>query len=619
MIKKIISIVVLILIFLSFTSCSKESTNDEFDIEGAYNPTENLNISVWETYGNDFNPQKIENNIVEDWLVEKTKVKVTQAYGNGGGDWGDKLSMLIVGDNLPHIISCSGGQGPVHFAKLDSMGKIWQLDKEMIKKYAPNVWERTPEELWDKLTINGKLLGIPSGISWREENSRNVSLGVTDEEHEMLLRILSIPGNVHMAQSSGYLYIRDDILKDFFPETKSFDELSDLLKKEGKPIGDALMDVPIYSTEDFIDFMYNISKAGYTEQGKKVYAYGYYGSDLWAALTWLGADMYGYKGHSYTSTWNSEKKKIEIPIVGEMIKRAASTQNQMINDGVIDPESVFHTDEQFEEKILNGQYAIASIHTIDSITEINKRLEESGVKFRYRPFITQVPPQKGYENFKTSTSNGWNRSICFSKTLTEEQLFQILNWINVQYSDEYEQIVNWGPPEAELYVETENGRRYKDSRFEKYFVDGDTSALSDEETMGLRGPRINIYEIGGLFGVLPRTAQGRWYPPVVYKREVYTTEFYSGFKLAEGSAYSKGFKHNPPCNIWNSNFSNIDEVIVYWSERERWEEKFKLALVAENDKFDEAWQGAVDYLNSIIDIDKMAEKMTEAVSDYIVD
>ena len=52
--------------------------------------------------------------------------------------------------------------------------------------------------------------------------------------------------------------------------------------------------------------------------------------------------------------------------------------------------------------------------------------------------------------------------------------------------------------------------------------------------------------------------------------------------------------------------------MTYWSERERWERKFKLALAANPENFDAEWQDAVDYLNGITDIEEMAKKMTEA-------
>ena len=103
-------------------------------------------------------------------------------------------------------------------------------------------------------------------------------------------------------QAAQCFWIRDDILKMFYPEAKTYDELCAMIDEKGAPIGDELLDIPIYSTDEFIDFMYKIKDANLMEENKRVYPFGYGGGDNWVALTYLGADMYGYKNHCYTAT-----------------------------------------------------------------------------------------------------------------------------------------------------------------------------------------------------------------------------------------------------------------------------------------------------------------------------
>ena len=57
----------------------------------------------------------------------------------------------------------------------------------------------------------------------------------------------------------------------------SYDEIIALLEEKQAPIGDEIMDIPIHTTEEFIDFMYKIRDLNKTENGKKVYAFGYAG------------------------------------------------------------------------------------------------------------------------------------------------------------------------------------------------------------------------------------------------------------------------------------------------------------------------------------------------------
>ena len=46
-----------------------------------------------------------------------------------------------------------------------------------------------------------------------------------------------------------------------------------------------------------------------------------------------------------------------------------------------------------------------------------------------------------------------------NNTLSDEEMYQVLNWINVQYTDEFEQIMFWGPESEGLYTTDENGKR----------------------------------------------------------------------------------------------------------------------------------------------------------------
>lgn len=584
----------------------KESVGMMADGADGYVPQKELELTVWNTQGTDYIAKEISDNVVENWLVIKTKVKVTNVYGNDGGQWSPKLTKLVASNNLPNIVWCQSGQGPAHFAELDDLELVWELTPEMIQKYAPNLWAKTPEYLWERIKVNGKILGIPFNLRPGKETLP----GMSDEILNTINKIKTVPINDAMALKTGYLYIRDDILKQFYPEAKDYDELIALLSERGEPIGDELLDIPIFSTDEYIQFMYDIVSGNFkSADGKKVYAYGYTGGDNWEALAWLGADMYGYKGHNYTGTWNSETKRIEIPLVGDLIRRAAKTQNQMLNDNVIDPESLAQTINQFEAKVLNGQYAICSFNMLGDTVSLNEQIKSAGHNFQYRPFLTQVPAQEGYDAYEEEFL--WNESLCLLKTLSEEDVYQVLNWINTQYSDEYEEIINWGPEEAGLYTETEDGKReFTDPRFTDYFINQNASALTAEETKGLSGPLTEGYRIGGLFGVTSTAGVNQWMPVIMSGKEVYTPSCNSGFKFLPDSPHVTNVKTYPACQAWSTVYADIPEVVTFWSERATWEDKFKMALAAKPQEFDEKWQGAIDDLNQLVPVSEMADKMT---------
>ena len=592
---KVTSIIMVAVMVCLASSCGNKKTSD-----GSYASDKMLELTVWETQGTDYAAKPtLEGDIPAEWLKNKTNVTVKNMYGNDGGQWDAKLTKLVAGDNLPDIVHCGSYQGPAHFAKLNQLGKVWELTPEILQKYAPNVWERTPAEYWEKIKVDGKILGIPYML-----NKEDVIFPNSDKDEEARLRA-SLNNVTDVTWNKTFCFwVRDDILKDIYPDAMSYDEMCALLEKKQAPLGDDMLDIPIYSTKEYIDFMYKIRDGKYSADGKKVYAFGYDGSDNWSALTCLGSDMYGYKNHAYTSTWNHNTQRIEVMLTGDLVHQAAKTQNKMIRDGVIDPESLAHTSAQYKEKVMNGQYAIAPISNIQRASDVNKELEKIGKPFRYRPFITQVPAQADYPAFKEKI--WWAESLCILKTLSEEELYQTLNWINVQYSDEYDKIRNWGTKESGLYTDGPDGKPvFTDERFTRYFIDGDATALPDEkDRRGLQGN-------GGLLRVVP-VYYDRWTPEIVYKKQTLIPDTFSGFTFPAESEHVKNVKEFPPAQVWSSVYAEIPEVVTYWSSREQWENKFKIAFTAESDsEFDTKWNSAITELNRIVDIKTMEDKMTK--------
>ena len=103
--------------------------------------------------------------------------------------------------------------------------------------------------------------------------------------------------------------------------------------------------------------------------------------------------------------------------------QAAKTQAQLIREGVIDPESLVHASEIFEEKVLDGQYALIAPAYM-GLSDINERLKKNNAPFRYRPFFTQVPAAEGFEKGKVESDPIWGEALCILNTLSEEELHQ---------------------------------------------------------------------------------------------------------------------------------------------------------------------------------------------------
>ncbi len=613
--KKIIALLMAAMMLVSFAGCGGDkvdtSSAEYFDENGNYIvPDEMFEVVAWYTQGTDYimGDSLGGEDLTGDWLKAKTNVTYKNIYGNDGGAWDAKLTRLVVGDNMPHIVFCGAFQGPAHFNKLDELEQLYKLTPEMIQKAAPLVWERTPKECWDAFTNSkGEIIGIPYRI---DPSYEEPFLGYTEEEKNYIRETqLKYETDVTFL-STQCLYVRDDILKDFFPEAKSWEELKALAEEKNAPLGDLMLDVPIYSTQDLVDFMYGIQAKGYKAGNKTVYPFGFNGGDNWLALSQFGSELGGYKNHNYSGTINWKTKRYELFLLSDIVRETAKLENQMLNDEVIESESLAQPTNLYKEKAMNGQYAIVALNYFGQVGQINEELEEAGQTFRFRPLIMQIPNDERYPAFREQTM--WTSSLAFTTEMTEAQVYQYLNWMNVQYTDEWEEICSWGPKEADLYVTLEDGtRKYKDERFNEYFLEENSNALEANETLGLGDS-----SSGSAFPVYP-LATNRYYPTIYNRTYVYGLSGDGVFRFPPTSEHVKNVVNYPPTQIWAAIYAEIPEVVEYWSAREQWEAKIRIALGAKPGEFDQRWKELEESMNSIIDVKAFEDACTEAFQPYL--
>jgi len=573
--------------YLASCDSAEESATSEY--------SKRLELTVWNTQGTDYTPRDIaKNNVVENWLIDNTNVKIKDIYGNGGAQWETVLARHIAGDSFPDLVVCHGGQGPVHFAKIAEVDKIHELTPEMLQKYAPDIWEKVPDEMWERIKIDGKIYGIPYNfpVSADEE----YSFYLTDEQIERAKN--SEPVSVGTS-----LWIRDDILKMLYPEAKTWDELNEILKESEEPIGDVVYDVPLETTEDIVKLFRDIDNLNLTENGEKVYAFGYSSVDCWDPFTQLGSQLSGYVGRNYITTWDTEKQEIVIPLLEDVVHDTALLQNQLIREGVFDSESLLCSTKQYKEKLLNGEYAVSVLSSITHPPTVNEELEKAGKEFRYRPLYTNVKPLKGYEPVKTKTS--WGSSVGILTSVSEEDLPQILNWMNIQFTEEWEEVRYWGPEEAGLYIENEDGsREFKNDELNKRYIRNEFSSLPETERYGLD-------DNAGLFFMKFMT-ESKWVPKQFNKESVSALVPEGGGRFAPDSKYRTEIKEAPLFNVWDAEYANLKTVQEFWSSRSEWESPFRSTLVAKSDEeFEEQWNAAVENLKSTVDVETMLSDMTE--------
>lgn len=572
--------------------------------EQGYVPEKELELTIWDTQGTDVAAvEKPKEDNPGEWLANKTKVSIKEFYGNSGQQWEPKLTTLVASGNLPSLVLTEAGQGPAHHAKLHEGDLNWELTPEIIQKYAPDVWKFVPQYIWDSIKIDGKIYGIPFGFPVDKEIEPTLSDDFVDAFSVLKDKATS---------SSNQLLIRDDILKKLIPSALNYEEAMALIKGKNALIGDSMV-LPIKSTDEYIKFMYDIKALGLKVGNKPVYAMGYSGGDNWTALSVLGSEMCGFKGYFYTGWLDISQKKMGFGYLNPAFKEAAWLQTKMIIDKVIDPESLVHNVEKYMEKVMNGQYAIIWNGTAG---DVNPNMEKAGKSYRYVPFFTQVPQKAEFQPYKEGPPS-FNQTLSILKTVKENEVSQVLNWINTMFTDEWEEIKYWGTKEAGLYEDLSDGtRKFKDEKMHKFLVEQDMTAMDWKDAKGLNFNNIPLS--GGTPGfwggvVKWQMSGASKYGPAYYNKIIKFGEVAMN-RFPASSPWTKGLIPVPNVQSWSAEYANINEVKMLWSTRATWDDPFKIAFTAKNEEdFNKKWDGAVANFRKTVDVDKMLDEQTKIV------
>ncbi|MBO7747000.1 hypothetical protein I8J29_22610 [Paenibacillus sp. MWE-103] len=454
------------------------TNNSASATDGKYVPEKDLNLKVWYTWADTAPTKGPSEDVVSPEIKKITKVNFTQKdiIVNNGVTGLERLNMYLATGDLPHVIYAQRSSSEDIIKKLVEADKVWNLD-DYLAKYAPNVLKRVTKDAWDSTKIGGKIYGIPSDVAANTTNAPELK-GTTFEKNSS--------GN-----GAWQLVVRDDILKAYDPSAKSVAELGDALKKNGTLSYDD-MKVNMRTPDDLMDFLQKSKGMNMkTVNGKDVVPL-----DMWTQGWWIGpwSQAWGFAGGSSGPVWDDEKNTVYWAPATEDYKNYLKWLHTAYQNKLMDQETFTMSDDQRTSKLNNGQYAVT--HFWQDINALNDTLKKNGEKFQYR--LIQAPantiadsPQYDFQD-----PRGGN-FIMISKSVPEDELKQILNWIDFQYSEEGETLMSWGPESAGLWEVKDGKRKFKDPALDQNALLG-TQTDKDLAYYGLSGGNLNQIDLGRL-------------------------------------------------------------------------------------------------------------------------
>ena len=386
---------------------------------------------------------KIVEDVVKDAIADATGVKFTKVYNNGGLPTLERLSQMYVADELPDVLT-GWGTDFIEFAQMLIEDDIlWTFTDEELAALAPNFYAAATSVSYDMLKGAFETDVIPGLIhDWW-----GVTPGIAKLYPEFAEASMRY-GNIR-----SYWYFRDDILKEFFPDALTFEELDAKAQENG--------------TLTFNDF---VVPGLETYDDLKAYLYAV--KDTFPDVT----PIYGLSTDATLRTFYgfnifADYDPIHMEIVTGPVDRkdefnvVAKELNTMFHDGIFDLNYEIDKEEQTREKHANGIFAVAGPDY--SIEDLNAWMLQAGKDFRYVPVLIDYDKHIDLKNNYCQFQGGGISYTFFinKKTVNEEDLIKLMAYFDFFATPEGRDLVIWGPEGTGLWEEVDGVRTWVDEDF----------------------------------------------------------------------------------------------------------------------------------------------------------
>ncbi|MCL2703577.1 MAG: hypothetical protein FWE91_08240 [Defluviitaleaceae bacterium] len=522
-------------------------------------------------------------------------IDIGNSIDNTGLDLPSRTAILAATNDWPHL-----GYN-VQSEDLVNAGILWDLT-DLIPIYAPNTYRvmnalHPPRE--------GDLGGWQNTGRWFEfpvdYRPRVNSVPVLHPDVDMN-RFMYVEAPPPRLGWNTEIMVRDDILKLAFPDARTQDELEALFMEKGYFDREDLYDIPGTSKEDVFDFFYKIAEVikehNITENGLPVYAtYLGSGGDNWALLASFLTGINGLPNVNYFTYWNTQTQSLQRLFTDDWFKEDMLRFNMFLRDGVAPRASLIDDGDTFTNKLNNGQYAITYAWNIPNQTV----LEAAGKPYRYRRVFFDIEQDTSFAlNPKEAVQPVGGISI-FKDAVSEDQLPQLLMWLDFMHSDAGMKLNMWGPRSAGLFEDTPDGRRFTQDDLVQMAVFGVQNGI--DVRYNLQGADHVGSAQGGAWPHIPfggLTLGGIYYPKYVYDMTQFPRDpgmvnlfFHAGlFDLQTYSQYP--IRKSP--DIW-SFFDEVPSLRQFWDVRDAgFEPAMTRILTASTDEeFETLFQRMVDF------------------------
>lgn len=570
-------------------------------------PGEKLDVTIWVAGGSEVMFGAIsDTNVTFKELERVTGVRfnVEKSYGNGGDPIDAKLPKVIASKNLPTMIY--GWNINTQMQELFDRGYLADLTEYYENGYLDQVLEISPLELTD---VWEKIVDIKTGSYYQIPVSGMVgNYKKSDYKPDWYDETFYNTWNNYPATAGGNtalscMYVRDDILLELYPDAHSAQELVDIYLERGEFTREEIFDIPLKSTEDVANLWRDIKElldegGFYGIDGKDMeVTYGPSSTeDNWNWMKVLPSVIYGLSQNQAYFTYadmnaTSEDQIVQYAFSSEKYYEYFKLINELVNEDVISKNSLVENGTTFDEKFLNGHYAVVyGSNVAGKGSDIGK---EYDMDWAYRPVWVEMETDVSY----TSFNGGGSASTygIFKSTLSDGQLEQLIHAINYMFSDVGTKNFIWGPRSAGLFTEDAEGNRtYATEELHECM------ALRIDNGENVKYGLINTYVSSKTYNTFPYPAEFRLqHPDYLCAPERAGSEEEAFMYYCPGifSEFSNDLVYTAKvqCQLYNAVGLQVEGNAQFWKARNGFEQQMKKMLAATPDKFEAEYQALLQY------------------------
>lgn len=506
------------------------------------------------------------NDVVAKFVDDKFKLKVKEIYVNNGMSRKERLNLFLSTDSLPDVVFDINDN-----TTIPETGKYAELG-DLVKQYAPNLLEAYPEEQWKDAMYKGKLYNFPAVL--------------TDGNDPMFINDIYVNP---MGNWAG-IWVKESDLKSL---GYTFTSTKDLAKKvnetQTKPTVDDLKIEPAIATpDDFYNFLKKLKEAKPKVDGKDlipftipVYLQPHFGA------------MFGL-----TTQWKYDPNSKQVSqFLGDPNAKAYwEYMNKLYNEGLLDKNFAIQKDDQLQENIVQGR--VGAFMWAKDIPKVQEAVTQKDPNDSLR--LIPLPKQPGTTFVGIDGVNKATFKFYIRKDFKDvKRLVELFNW---SMSQEYLELITWGPEELGLWEMKDGKKVWKDEEFHQAILTNNADILNEKYyKYGLGLSKVS----SKIFATTPTPAVNPWdwkrsYPFVVDPNDVV---YFANFISNEGIQW-KGY-------IGTAVSETSQLAPSYVSGEFQQQQSAKLFAAKNQEEFDKNWNDIMKANNVRMKYDDAKKEMEE--------